>query len=181
ALDRLQADVKTRRDEVRGVEPRAHLLHRVAVQLEELDTVKALRPHRPQYALEIVVASLTDRPELKPNAWHATKSTRQTWRWSRQPTAPFRHSSAAGNAPGPVGVFTLETTRRTKERVMFIPIDVPGSIRRNLIGAFADDPTIPYSPGRSRRFAGVVRSVARRPSEDTHLSSAGVTTALDGC
>ena len=64
---------------------------------------------------------------------------------------------------------------------MFIPIDVPGSIRRNLIGAFADDPTIPYSPGRSRRFAGAVRSVARRPNEDTHLSSAGVTTALDGC
>jgi hypothetical protein len=64
---------------------------------------------------------------------------------------------------------------------MFIPVDVPGSIRRNLIGAFADDPTIPYSPGWSRRLAGAVRSVARRPDEDTHLSSAGAATALDGC
>jgi hypothetical protein len=64
---------------------------------------------------------------------------------------------------------------------MFIPIDVPGAMRRNLIGAFADDPTIPYSPGWPRRLAGTVRSVARRPDEDTHLSSPGVATAPDGC
>jgi len=64
---------------------------------------------------------------------------------------------------------------------MFIPVDVPGSIRRNLIGAFADDPTIPYSPGWSRRFAGAVRSVARRPGEDTHMSSGDVAAAPGGC
>jgi hypothetical protein len=64
---------------------------------------------------------------------------------------------------------------------MFYPVDVPGVMRRNLIGAFADDPTIPYSPRLSRRLAGAVRSVARRPGEDAHLSSAGVATALDSC
>ena len=58
---------------------------------------------------------------------------------------------------------------------MFIPIDVPGAIRRNLIGAFADDPTIPYLPSRSRRLVGAVRSVARRPDADTRLSRAGAT------
>jgi len=64
---------------------------------------------------------------------------------------------------------------------MFIPIDVPGAMRRNLIGAFADDPTIPYSPGWSQRLAGAVRSVARRPDGDTRPSRAGVATAPDGC
>ena len=43
---------------------------------------------------------------------------------------------------------------------MFIPIDIPGVMRNNLIGAFGDDPTIPGSPGRVRR--GAVRSVVKR-------------------
>jgi len=86
-------------------------------------------------------------------------------------------AGSEGNAPGSIGVFTLETIN--KERVMFIPVDVPGAMRRNLIGAFADDPTIPYSPSWSRRFAGAVRSVGRRPNADT--SSPGVATAPDVC
>ena len=64
---------------------------------------------------------------------------------------------------------------------MFIPVDVPGAMRRNLIGAFADDPTIPYSPGWSRRFVGAVRSVARRPDADMPLGSPGAAPAPDGC
>jgi len=64
---------------------------------------------------------------------------------------------------------------------MFIPIDVPGAMRRNLIGAFADDPTIPYSPSWSQRFAGAVRSVAQRPEAGTQLSRAGATAAAEGC
>jgi hypothetical protein len=64
---------------------------------------------------------------------------------------------------------------------MFIPIDVPGAMRRNLIGAFADDPTIPYSPSWSRRLGDAVRSVAQRPDEDTHLRSAGATAATESC
>src|SRR5262245_40064890 len=74
-LHDLQANMTARRDEIRRVEPRAHVLHRVAVQLEELHTVKALRTHRPQHALQIAVASVADCPELKPDAWHAMKST----------------------------------------------------------------------------------------------------------
>lgn len=61
---------------------------------------------------------------------------------------------------------------------MFIPVDVSGSMRRNLIGAFADDPTIPYSPSWSRRFAGAVRSLAQRPDADTQLDQ---TAAAEGC
>src|SRR5262249_18373803 len=67
ALDHLEADMTARRDEVRRVEPRAHHLHRVAVQLAEIDPVEALRPHGPQRAREIAGDRVADRPELKPD------------------------------------------------------------------------------------------------------------------
>src|SRR5262249_47989519 len=95
ALDRLHANVTTRRDEIRRVEPRPHLLRRVAVQLEELDTVEALLTHGTQHTFEIAVAGLTDRPELKPNAWHATKSKSQGRGLRALPTIWFQRSPQA--------------------------------------------------------------------------------------
>ena len=53
---------------------------------------------------------------------------------------------------------------------MLYPVNVPDLVRRTVNGAFATDPTIPYSPARPRRLAGtlaVVRAATRprRPPE----------------
>jgi hypothetical protein len=78
----------------------------------------------------------------------------------RNSTAPIRHSRGG---------------------VMLYPVNAPGLVRRNLNGAFANDPTIPYSPSRARRLAGTVRSIARRSDRDAQLSRAGAATATDAC
>ena len=64
---------------------------------------------------------------------------------------------------------------------MLYPVNVPDLVRRTVNGAFATDPTIPYSPARPRRLAGTLRSFARRPDRGTHLSRARAATATDGC
>jgi len=64
---------------------------------------------------------------------------------------------------------------------MFYPVNVPDLMRRNLSGAFANDPIIPYSPSRPRRLAGTIRSIARRSNRDTQLVRANAATATDGC
>jgi hypothetical protein len=64
---------------------------------------------------------------------------------------------------------------------MFYPVDVPDLMRRNLTGAFASDPTVPYSPGRPWRLAGTLRSIARRSVRGVQLGRAGAVTATDGC
>jgi hypothetical protein len=64
---------------------------------------------------------------------------------------------------------------------MFYPLNVPDLVHRNLNGAFANDPTIPHSPSRTRRLAGTLQSIARRPDRDTQLSRARAAIATDGC
>jgi hypothetical protein len=64
---------------------------------------------------------------------------------------------------------------------MLYPVNVPGLVRHNLNGAFADDPTIPYSPSRRRRLASAVRSIARRSDRVTQQNRAGAATATGGC
>ena len=73
------------------------------------------------------------------------------------------------------------TIRHGQGGVMFYPVNVPDLMRRNLNGALANDPTIPYSPSRPRRLAGTFRSIARRPDRDTQLSRARPATATDRC
>jgi hypothetical protein len=62
------------RDEIRRVEPSAHLLNRMPVKLEELDAVVTLSTHGVQGVLEIAIARVANRPELKRYARHVLKS-----------------------------------------------------------------------------------------------------------
>jgi hypothetical protein len=48
--------------------------------------------------------------------------------------------------------------------MLLYPINVPGLLQNALIGANGSDPTIPYSPGRSRRLGSTLSSIARRNS-----------------
>jgi hypothetical protein len=45
---------------------------------------------------------------------------------------------------------------------MFYPINTRAMVRRNLTGAFADDPTIPHVPSRRRRL---LRALVRTPRD----------------
>jgi hypothetical protein len=62
---------------------------------------------------------------------------------------------------------------------MLIPVDLQGAMRRSLMGASADDPTIPYSPSRSGRLAAAVRSLAKRRGGSTRPSRAGATATTE--
>ena len=64
---------------------------------------------------------------------------------------------------------------------MFYPVNVPDLMQRTLNGAFANDPTIPYTPSRPQRLADTFRSIARRPDRDTHPSRARALTTTDVC
>ena len=46
--------------------------------------------------------------------------------------------------------------------MLFYPIAVPSLMQGALIGARGTDPTIPYSPGWSRRLGSALWSIARR-------------------
>ena len=65
--------------------------------------------------------------------------------------------------------------------VMLYPLALPELMRRTMVGALANDPTIPYSPRRPRRLVGTLRSIAGRPGRDGRLSRARARTAADGC
>jgi hypothetical protein len=45
---------------------------------------------------------------------------------------------------------------------MFYPVNVPGLARQGQIGAFADDPTLPYSTGRLKRLVRFARGTVVR-------------------
>ena len=64
-----------RGDEPELVQPPAHLDCVVAVQVEELDTVVADLPHRPEHAFEIARAVVANRVQLQRDAGHRRLAT----------------------------------------------------------------------------------------------------------
>jgi hypothetical protein len=53
------------------------------------------------------------------------------------------------------------------------PIDVPSLVRRNLIGANGDDPTLPHVLARRSRLVDTLRAVVRRRSRLACARAAG--------
>ena len=74
-LERVQAGMPPRGDEPELVQPPAHLDCVVAVQVEELDTVVADLPHRPEHAFEIARAVVANRVQLQRDAGHRRLAT----------------------------------------------------------------------------------------------------------
>ena len=69
-LDRLEPRMAAGRDEAGLVEPRAHRGGLVAVQVEELHTVVALRAEAAQSPFEVAIALVADGVELQGDGGH---------------------------------------------------------------------------------------------------------------
>src|SRR5262249_6975698 len=77
-VERCQRHVAAARRQAELVEPTAHLLRRVPVQVEELDALVADRRHSSERPFEVASAILADRVQHQAD--------------SRHPPAPFRWS-----------------------------------------------------------------------------------------
>ena len=150
--------------------PHVHWTHTTETFTFRFPTAEAFVDYFAQHygpTLKAIGPQATARSSFPPSPnWHGPEPTRQHGpSRSPQPTWPLSASERQTRPRQPAEA-------RETEELMFHPVNVPDLMRRTLNGAFAKDPTIPYSPGRPQRLAGTLRWIARRPDRDTHLSRA---------